>query len=135
MQTPTSPTEDRSATELVKQVSEQTQRLIRQELALAKLEVVGKVKHAGIGAGMLAGAGIVVLFAVGTLVAALVLALATAVAGWLAALLVATALLLGAGLLALVGRNQLARAAPPTPDQAIEGVKTDIEEVRTHARA
>lgn len=62
------------------------------------------------------------------------LALATAVAGWLAAPLVATALLLGAGLLALVGRNQLARAAPPTPDQAIEGVKTDIEEVRAHAR-
>jgi len=123
---------DPSAAELVKQVSEQTQRLIRQELALARLEVSEKVKHAGIGAGMLAGAAFTALFAAGTLVAMLVLVLATAVDGWLAALIVAVGLLAIAGLLAVIGRNQLARAAPPAPEQAIESVKTDIEEVRAH---
>jgi Na+-transporting NADH:ubiquinone oxidoreductase subunit NqrB len=123
---------DPSAAELVKQVTEQTQRLIRQELALARLEVSDKVKHAGIGAGMLAGAAFTALFAAGTLVAMLVLVLATAVDAWLAALIVAAGLLAIAGLLAVVGRNQLARATPPAPEQAIESVKTDIEEVRAH---
>jgi uncharacterized membrane protein YqjE len=125
---------DPSAAELVKQVSEQTQRLIRQELALARLEVADKVKHAGIGAGMLAGAALAGLFAAGTLVAVLVLVLATALDAWLAGLIVAVALLALAGLLAGMGRGQLARAAPPAPEQAIESVKTDVEEIRAHAR-
>jgi uncharacterized membrane protein YqjE len=122
-----------SAADLVKQVSEQTQRLIRQELALARLEITEKVKHAGIGAGMLAGAAFTALFGVGTLVAMLVLVLATAVDGWLAALIVAVGLFAIAGLLASLGRNQLARAVPPAPEETIENVKADIEEVRTHA--
>jgi Putative Actinobacterial Holin-X, holin superfamily III len=124
---------DASATDLLKQVSEQTQRLIRQELALAKLEVSDKVKHAGIGAGLLAAAGFIAIFAVGTLVAMLVLLLATAVEAWLAALIVSVALLALAGILGLVGKGQLTRAVPPAPEQAIESVKTDIEEVRSHA--
>ncbi len=122
-----------SAAELVKQVSEQTQRLIRQELALARLEISDKVKHAGIGAGMLAGAALVGLFAAGTLVAVLVLALATAVDAWLAALIVAAGLLALAGVLAVGGKGQIARATPPAPEQAIESVKTDVEEIRAHA--
>lgn len=124
---------DPSAAELVKQVSEQTQRLIRQELALARLELTHKVKHAGIGAGMLAGAGLVAFFAVGTLVAMLVLLLATALQAWLAALIVTVALLALGGLLALLGRGQLGRAAPAAPQQTIENVKADVEEVRSHA--
>ncbi|MGH2943250.1 MAG: phage holin family protein, partial [Solirubrobacteraceae bacterium] len=91
---------EHSAAELVKQVTEQTQRLIRQELALARLEITEKVKHAGIGAGMLAGAAFTALFAAGTLVAMLVLVLATAIDGWLAALIVGVALLCVAGLMA-----------------------------------
>ena len=122
-----------SAAELVKQVTEQTQRLIRQELALARLEITEKAKHAGIGAGMLAGAAFTALFAAGTLVAMLVLLLATAVDGWLAALIVGVALLCAAALMAVTGRKQLARAAPPAPEEAIENVKQDIEEVRAHA--
>jgi len=122
-----------SAAELVKQVSEQTQRLIRQELALARLEISDKVKHAGIGAGMLAGAALAGLFAAGTLVAMLVLVLATAVDAWLAALIVAGGLLALAGLLAVAGKGQIARATPPAPEETIESVKTDVEEIRAHA--
>jgi uncharacterized membrane protein YqjE len=133
MQSTRTEPDDPSAGELVKQVTEQTQRLIRAELALARLEITEKVKHAGIGAGMLAGAALTGLFAGGTLVAMLVLVLATAVDGWLAALIVAVGLLAIAGLLAAGGRKQLTRAAPPAPEQAIENVKADIEEVRTHA--
>jgi uncharacterized membrane protein YqjE len=122
-----------SAAELVKQVSEQTQRLIRQELALARLEIADKAKHAGIGAGMLAGAGVLAFFAAGTLVAMLVLVLATAVEAWLAALIVTVVLLAVAGSMAVIGKGQLKRAAPPAPEQTIENVKADVDEVRAHA--
>jgi len=124
---------DPSAAELVKQVSEQTQRLIRQELALARLELSDKVKHAGIGAGMLAAAAFVAIFGVATIVAMLVLALATALDAWLAALIVGVVLLALAGGLALAGKGRLARATPAAPEQTIQSVKADVEEVRSHA--
>ncbi|HEV2786776.1 MAG TPA: phage holin family protein [Solirubrobacteraceae bacterium] len=133
MESSRTPPHDPSAAELVKQVSEQTQRLIRQELALARLEISEKAKHAGIGAGMLAGAALAGLFGVGTLIAMLVLLLATALEPWLAALIVGGALLAIAGILALSGKGQLARATPPAPEQTIESVKADVEEVRAHA--
>ena len=132
MESSQTPPGDPSAAELVKQVTEQTQRLIRQELALARLELSDTVKHAGIGAGMLAGAGFVAFLGVGTLVAVLVLVLATALEDWLAALIVAVVLLAIAGVLAALGKGQLGKAAPAAP-QTIESVKADVEEVRSHA--
>ena len=134
METSRTPSHDPSAAELVKQVTEQTQRLVRQELALARLEISEKAKHAGIGAGMLAGAGAVAFFAVGTLIAMLVLLLATAVDAWLAALIVAVALLAVAGIMAVVGKGRLQQATPAVPERTIESVKADVEEVRAHAR-
>ena len=133
MNQPAPPPSEASAAELLKQVSEQTQRLVRQELALARLEIADKARHAGLGAGMLVAAGLVAFFATGTLVAMLVLVLATALDAWLAALVVAVALLALTGLLALLGKGQLKSATPAAPEQAIEGVKADVEEIRSHA--
>jgi hypothetical protein len=127
--------DDRSAADLIKQVSEQTSKLVRQEIALARLEIREKIKHFELGAGLLGAAAFCALFGVGTLVAALVLALATAMAGWLAALVVAVALLGGAGLMALSGKRQIAQATPPAPEQAVENVHADIEEVKRSVRA
>jgi uncharacterized membrane protein YqjE len=127
--------DDRSAAELIKQVSEQTSKLVRQEIALARLEIREKIKHLGIGAGMLGAAAFCALFGAATLVAALVLALATAMDGWLAALVVAVVLLGGAGIMALGGKRQIAQATPPTPEQAVENVHEDIEEVKRSVRA
>lgn len=120
--------DDPSAADLVKQVTEQTQRLIRQELALARLELSDTVKHAGIGAGMLAGAGLIAFLALGTLVAMLVLLLDNAVDAWLAALIVTVGLLAIAAILALMGKGQLKRAAPAAPE-TVESVKADVEAV------
>ena len=49
---------DASVGELVRQLSEQTSRLARQEVELAKAELAIKGKRAGIGAGMFGGAGV-----------------------------------------------------------------------------
>ena len=125
---------DRPVGELMRELSEQTSTLIRQELELARLELSEKGKRAGIGAGMLGGSGIVALYAVGALTACLVLALATAMTGWLAALIVAAAYGAVAAGLAVFGKSQVQRAVPPIPEQASESVKEDVQWTKTRAQ-
>ncbi|MDQ6804965.1 MAG: phage holin family protein [Actinomycetota bacterium] len=120
--------------ELLRELSEQTTTLMRQELELAKLELTEKGKRAGIGAGMFGGAGVVGLYAVGALTACLILALATAVTGWLAALIVAALYGALAGGLALAGKSKVQQAVPPLPEQATESVKEDVQWTKTRAK-
>ena len=119
--------------ELIKRATEQTSRLVREELHLASLEMQAKAKHAGIGLGMFSAAGVVALFGIATLIATAVLALSTALDAWLAALIVAIALLAGAGVMALVGKQQVAEATPPLPEQAIDSVHDDIDEIKARS--
>jgi MFS family permease len=129
----TSPAPDAPLAELVKQLSEQSSRLARQEAELAKAELAVKGKRAGIGAGMFGGAGAFAFYGLGALVAAGVLALATAVAAWLAALIVAVVLAAIAGILALGGKRKVAQATPPVPEQAAESVKEDVQVAKARA--
>jgi uncharacterized membrane protein YqjE len=125
---------DESVGELVKQASEQTAKLVRSEIRLAQLEVQEKAKRAGIGVGLLGAAGVVALFAVGAIVATAILLLATALdPDWLAALIVAVALLAVAGVIALTGKKHVAKATPPTPEEAIAGVQDDVQEIKTRS--
>ncbi|MDX6691009.1 MAG: hypothetical protein QOG15_2466 [Solirubrobacteraceae bacterium] len=123
---------DRSVSDLLQQLSQQTQTLVRDEMRLALLELQDKGKRAGIGAGLFGAGGLVALFGVGTLIATIVLLLATALDAWLAALIVAVALLGLAGLLALGGKKEIEQAIPPAPTQAIESTKQDVEAVKEH---
>jgi membrane protein len=126
--------DERPVAELLRELSEQTSTLVHQELELAKLELAQKGKRAGIGAGMFGGAGLVGLYAVGALTAAIVLVLATAMASWLAALIVAVVYGLLAGGLALAGRSQVQQATPPLPQQATESVKEDVQWAKAKAQ-
>jgi tetrahydromethanopterin S-methyltransferase subunit C len=122
-------------TELVKQLSEQTSRLARQEVELAKAELTAKGKQAGLGAGMFGGAGIFGVYALGALTATAILGLATAVKPWLAALIVTAVLGAIAGLLALMGKQKVGQATPPVPEQATESVKEDVQWAKSRAQA
>ena len=130
MATRNGPDTEASAGELVKQLSEQTSRLVRQEVELAKTELAIKGKRAGIGAGMFGTAGLLGLYALGALITAAIAALATAVDTWLAALIVAVVLGAAAGVAALMGKNKVAEAAPPKPERAMEGVREDIATIK-----
>jgi membrane protein implicated in regulation of membrane protease activity len=118
---------------LVRQSAEQISRLVRDELALAKAEMTEKGKKAGVGAGLLGGGGVVALFGVAALLATVVLALAEAMPGWLAALIVTVVLFAAAGVLALLGRRRLQQATPPVPQETVRSVKADIDEVKERA--
>jgi MFS family permease len=120
--------------ELVKQLSEQSSRLARQEVELAKAELAVKGKRAGIGAGMFGGAGAFGFYGFGALTAAAILGLATAVDGWLAALIVALVYGAIAGILALQGKHKVQQATPPIPEEATESVKEDVQWAKSRAR-
>jgi hypothetical protein len=120
--------------DLLKQLSDQTATLVRQELELAKTELSVKGKRAGLGAGMFGGAGIFGLYAVGALTACVILALSTAMAGWLAALIVAAVYGAIAGGLALTGKNKVQEGVPPVPEQTVESVKEDVEWTKRRAK-
>jgi MFS family permease len=126
--------DEASVAELVKQLSEQSSRLARQEVELAKAELAIKGKRAGIGAGMFGGAGVLGGYAVGALIATAILALATAMAAWLAALIVTVVLGVIAGVLALQGKTKVQQATPPVPEQATESVKEDVQWAKTRAQ-
>ena len=125
---------DRPIGELLKQLSNETTTLVRQELELAKAEVAQKGQKAGKGAGMFGGAGVVALYGVGVLIAAAVMGLATAVEPWLAAVIVGVVLLAVAGVLALSGKKQVEQATPPKPEQAMASVQRDVQTVKESAR-
>lgn len=125
---------DSSTADLVRQAADQISRLVRDELALARAEMVRKGKRAGLGAGLLGAAGAVALFGVAALLAAVILGLAEGLPAWLSALIVAVALFAAAGVLAVVGRRQVDRGVPPLPQEAARSVKADIDEVKERAQ-
>jgi hypothetical protein len=125
---------ERPMGDLLKQLAQETSTLVRQEMELAKAEVSEKGRQAGKGVGMFGAAGIVGLLALGALTAAAILALDLAVAGWLAALIVAAVWAATAGLLAVAGKGRVQEATPPAP-QTVETVKEDIEWAKTRGRS
>jgi uncharacterized membrane protein len=129
-----SPSHERSAGELVKQLPEQVSLLVREELKLAQLEMTRKGKQAGAGIGLFGSAALIALYGLGCLIACAVIALSGAVVAWLAVLIVGVALLAVAGIAALVGKSRLSKAAPPVPTEAAESVKTDVEVIKERAR-
>jgi hypothetical protein len=123
-----------SLAELIKQLSDQSSRLARQEVELAKAELAVKGKRAGVGAGMFGGAGAFGFYGLGALTAAAILALATAMAAWLAALIIAVVFAAIAGILALQGKTKVQQAIPPVPEEATESVKEDVQWAKTRAQ-
>jgi uncharacterized membrane protein YqjE len=125
---------DRGIGELVKDLASQTSTLVRQEIKLAQAEVTEKGKLAGKGAGMLAGAAVFALLALGALTALLIVVLDSFVALWLAVLIVTVLWAVVATALAAAGRSALQAATPPVP-QTVETVKEDIEWAKNPTRS
>ncbi len=121
--------------ELLKELSDQTTSLVRQEIDLAKAELTEKGKTAGVGAGMFGGAGLIGVLALAALTTAVIAALELAMPLWLAALIVAVVYAAVAGVLALRGKSQIKKAVPPVPEQTQESVKEDVQWAKTRAKS
>ncbi|WP_433603928.1 phage holin family protein [Dactylosporangium sp. CA-139114] len=126
--------DEASTAELVRRAAEQISTLVRDELALAKVELVEKGKRAGIGGGLFGAAAVLAWFAVGLLLTLLVVLLDLVWPLWLAVLVVLVVVLAAAGVAALLGKRELQQATPPVPQQAVDGVHADVDTVKAAVR-
>jgi uncharacterized membrane protein YqjE len=122
---------EQSMGELFKQLSDDLSTLVKQELKLAQVEMTEKGKRAGLGAGILGGAGLTGLLTLMTLTACVIAALSEAMDVWLAALIVTVIYAAATGILALVGKQKVSEATPPVPEQTAETVKEDVQWAKT----
>jgi hypothetical protein len=129
--TPGSPAPaDASLGDLVKAMSADLSRLVRDEMQLAQTEISAKAKRAGVGVGAFGGAGVLALYGFGVLIAAAVLGLSVVLAPWLAALIVGIVVLAVAGVVALIGKKKVSEAGPVVPERTVASVKEDVAEIK-----
>ncbi|MFL5897527.1 MAG: phage holin family protein [Solirubrobacterales bacterium] len=124
-----------STGDLVKQLSEQTTTLVRQEIELAKVELTEKGKVAGRGAGMFGGAAVAGLLALGTFTALILGLLDKAMEFWIAALIITVVYAATAAVLAMTGRDRVKEGLPAAPEQTVETVKEDVQWAKSQAKS
>jgi len=125
---------EQSTPGLVSHATAQVSTLVRDELALAKLELAEKGKRAGLGGGLLGGAAVLALYGLGLLLTLAVVLLDLAWPLWLAVLVVMVVAFLAAGVAALLGKEEVKSATPPVPSDAIAGAEADVRTVKTAVR-
>jgi MFS family permease len=125
---------DRPIGELLRELGDEISTLVRQEIALAKVELSEKAKPAVASAGMFGGTALFGLGAFGALTAFLIALIALATPVWAAALIVAVAYGIVAGVLAMTGKKKLQEVAPLIPETA-QTVKEDIEWAKIRAKS
>jgi hypothetical protein len=124
---------ERPIGEVAKSLTSDLSLLLRQEIDLAKAEMAEKGRTAAPGLGMFGGAGIVGLCAAGAVTAFLILVLSTFLPDWAAALVVGAVLATVAYVLVQRGKERVADAGAPVPEQTIETMKEDVEWAKTRA--
>ena len=129
-QSTTGDVDNSSTAQSVERLSAQVSALVRDEIALATVEMKQKGSRIGAGLGISGAGGLLALYGVTAVLAAAVLGLATVLDAWLAALIVGVVLLAVAGALTAAGIGQVRSGTPPLPEQAVQSTKRDIETVK-----
>jgi len=119
--------EEQSLGELVTTVTRDLSVLVHKEVELAKIEIANEAKKAGIGAGLLGGAGAVgflsLIFL--SIAAAFGISEGAGIDIWIGFICIGGLYLFGAGAFALLGITSFTRVNPPA--RTIRTVKDDIE--------
>src|SRR3954468_6570016 len=116
--------QDRSIGQLFSELANETTLLIRQEIALAKVELTEKANRVGRNIGFLVLGGAVAYAALLALLAAAIILLANVMPWWAAALVVAVAVGIVAAVLVSKALASL-KKTDVTPRQTVETLKED----------
>jgi hypothetical protein len=119
--------------ELLRSLLADIRLMLQREAELAKLEVKDRGSRLGIAGGILAGAAVVALLALGTLIAAAVAGLAIVLPLWAAALIVGTVLVMVAVVMFVVGRARMRTVGSLAPTATIETAREDVAWIRREA--
>lgn len=124
---------ERSLTDLVGEISGDIQRLIRDEVRLARVEFTQNLQEAAVGFAGLAVAAAMAYLGVAFTGVAVFFAIFLAIPGWAAGLAVAVGFFILAALAFVVGRQRL-RPSRLRPEQTIESLEEDREWLERHVR-
>ncbi|MBU1586581.1 MAG: phage holin family protein [Actinobacteria bacterium] len=124
------PVQRRGLFKLIADIPSLLMDLVRGEIESFKQELIGKLKLAGVGIGLLVGAATFLFFALLVFLAAAVLGLATVLPAWAAALIVGGGILVIAVILALIGISSLKKGVPPAPTETIKSIKKDVRVIK-----
>jgi hypothetical protein len=116
---------DQSLGELVSVATRDLSLLIHKEVELAKAEITSELKRAGLGAGLLGGAGFMGYFALLLLSVAAALGIATVIPTWAGFLCVGVGYAAVAGLFGFAGLGAVVKIGPP--QRTIQTVRDDLE--------
>jgi protein-S-isoprenylcysteine O-methyltransferase Ste14 len=126
---------DKQLGEIVGDVTSKATLLVKEEIELAKAEITTKAKKLGIGAGLIAVAGVFMIFFLIFFLHMLAIGFADwfSLRPWVGYAMVCILLLLFAGILAFVAMRLFKKGSPPVPTMAIDEAKKTraaIEEAR-----
>ncbi|MDH6546463.1 hypothetical protein M2164_000757 [Streptomyces sp. SAI-208] len=120
--------------ELVQRASQQLSQLVRDEMRLAQAEMTQKGKRFGKGGGLFGGAGLMGVLTLQALVATAIAALSLVMDVWAAALIVTGVLAVVTAVMAALGKQQIGKASPPTPERTMDSVRADVTEIKEKAQ-
>lgn len=120
---------ERSTVDLIKDVVNSIQGIIRSELRLANAEMKEKAEKASKAGIVLAAGGALALYAFAFLLVAIHQALILAMPEWLSALIIFAALAIAGEIMLSTGRKRL-KQIKPKPEMAMESVREDMEWVK-----
>lgn len=126
--------QDMTTRELTAQLGDQFSQLAKEQIALARAELFASARQSVLGGSMLGAAAVVGLTCWLAMVAAAIAGIATGLPVWAAALIVGGVLGAAAGILALLGRQRLARGSPPLT-MTIGSIKDGLNDFATRVRA
>jgi len=118
--------EERSLGDLFSELAGETGTLIRQEVALAQVELTQKATKVGKNVGYLVVGGAVAYAAVLALLTALIIGLGTIIGYGFAALMVGIVVAVAAGIMIMSAINAL-KNLEITPRQSVESIKEDAQ--------
>jgi hypothetical protein len=115
--------------DIIKNITDDVKHLVQDEIELAKAELIPSAKKAGIGAGMFGGAGYFGINGLTLLYVAAALGIyALGLSLWLSFLIVAVALLLIAGILALIGLSNVKKVKGP--EKTVAQAKVSVAAIK-----
>ena len=123
----------RSTGDLLRDIIANVQDLVRSEVRLAKAEFREETTKAARSAKLLAAGGLVMLYAAGFLLLALVRILSLWLAPWVSALAVGAILAIAGAFMLVAGRKQV-QQIHPAPEKTIETVKENLEWMKNQTK-
>jgi uncharacterized membrane protein len=127
------PVDNRSSGEIIQDLLENVQEILRSEVRLAKAEITQEAKKAARSVAISAGGAILAIFALGLVLWAAVYALSLVLPMWAAALIIGVLVGIIAGAMIAAGRTRM-KQVNPKPETTIRSVKENVEWVKNQTR-